>query len=104
MKLEMMRQLPMPVQMRMAAPIKAARALVSATDPGMVPMKQFMRENMPPSANMAKTPLETSPLTGWPTVLARWPRAVAPVYPSASAPSAAPLMLWIQISPDICFG
>ena len=56
MKLEMMRQLPMPVQMRMAAPMRAAPTLVSATEPGMVPMKQFMRENMPPSANMAMSP------------------------------------------------
>ena len=71
MKLEMMRQLPMPVQMRMAAPIKAARALVSATEPGINPMKQFIKENMPPSANMDMTPLETSPPTGCPTVLAK---------------------------------
>ena len=57
----MMRQLPMPVQINTGRANEGTQAqLVSATDPGMVPMKQLLNENIPPSANMAMTPLEAS--------------------------------------------
>ncbi len=74
----MMRQLPMPVQMRIAAPIKQANPDVSPTEPGIKPKKQLLRENIPPSANMDMVAALASE-AAVPTVPARWPKAVAPV-------------------------
>ena len=72
-----MRQLAIPVQISIAAPIKHARADVSPMDPGMVPIRQLLKENIPPSANNDMVASLAS-AAGVPTVLAKCPNAVAP--------------------------
>ena len=81
----MILQLAIPVNIKIAAPIRIAKADVSPIHPGIRPRKQFLSEYNPSGPNFAMVSVTAAEALSAPTVVAKSPRAVAPVYPSAIA-------------------